>query len=91
MEVEGSRSCETMWRPRKPQPPITRTELGGFEDRAWVMAANGSEAEGSGELELARVRVRGEKQDNPKVPIVSRGINYPESGTEIFSIGGFTV
>ena len=35
--VEGSRSCETMWWPRKPQPPITRTEvesLGG----EWVVA-----------------------------------------------------
>ena len=25
--VEGSRSWETMWCPRKPQPPITRTEV----------------------------------------------------------------
>ena len=25
--VEGSRSWETMWWPRKPQPPITRTEV----------------------------------------------------------------
>ena len=25
--VEGSRSWETMWWPKKPQPPITRTEV----------------------------------------------------------------
>ena len=34
--MEGSRSWETMWCPRKPQPPITRTEvetLGGV----WVV------------------------------------------------------
>lgn len=32
-----------MWRPRNPQPPITRTELGRLEDRGLVMVANGSE------------------------------------------------
>ena len=35
--MEGSRSWETMWWPRKPQPPITRTDvesLGG----GWVVA-----------------------------------------------------
>ncbi len=27
LAVWGSRSWETMWWPRKPQPPITRTEV----------------------------------------------------------------
>ncbi len=36
-----------MWRPRKPQPPITRTELGGLDDRVLVMVDNGWEGVGS--------------------------------------------
>ncbi len=31
-EVEGARSWETMWWPRKPQPPITRTGVVRLED-----------------------------------------------------------
>ena len=32
-----------MWRPRKPQPPITRTELGFWDGLRLAMVANGWE------------------------------------------------